>query len=79
MPDPQTDSQDEENAFLTPFLKYCESNPITAVRELEDAPEEVKNLLRAHQLRPMMMKHIFIGKISQCAAIEEPDEIYADE
>ena len=63
--DPQTDSQEEENAFLTPFLKYCESNRITAVRELEDAPLEVKNLLRAHQLRPMMMKHIFIGKVSQ--------------
>ena len=59
MSEPDRDSQKEENAFLTPFLKYFESNCVAVVRDLEGAPSEVRNLLRVHHLRPMMMKHIF--------------------
>ena len=64
MSNPETDSQEEENVFLIPFLKYCESNPVSTIRELMDAPPEVKNLLRVHQLRPIMMKHIFSTKFA---------------
>ena len=40
---------------------------------------EIKNLLRVHQLRPIMMKHIFVGAGAIIVANPEPATVYADE
>ena len=65
IPNLDEDADFKENPFLEEFLNFCKSNPISAVRDLEAAPREVKNLLRAHHLRPKMMKHIMVNRGSQ--------------
>ena len=49
------------------------------VKDLEVAPKEVKNLLEAHHLRPMIMKYLYSGKVASDVANAEPTNVYADE
>ena len=78
-PDFQSSSIDDTNSFLEPFYKFCETNPIASVRDLEGAPREVKNLLRAHHLRPKMMKHLFTMSARKPSPNSEAAVVYADD
>ena len=49
------------------------------VKDLEVAPKEVKNLLEAHHLRPMIMKYLYSGKVARDLVNAEPATVYADE
>ena len=69
----------EKSEFLAPFVKYCESNNVNVVRDLEAAPKEVRNLLEVHHLRPMIMKYLYSGKVTRDVANAEPTNVYADE
>ena len=65
--DPRIPNLDEDaelrgNPFLEDFLKFCQSKLVTSLRDLEAAPMQVQNLLKAHQYRPKMMKHIMVTR-----------------
>ena len=40
---------------------------------------EIKNLLKVHQLRPIMMKHIYVNAAVRAVTNPEPTTVYADE
>ena len=69
----------EKSEFLAPFETYCQSHNVNTVKDLEVAPKEVKNLLEAHHLRPMIMKYLYSGKVARDLVNAEPATVYADE
>ena len=67
----QSESQDIASPFLAPFLKYCEYSIVTAVKDLKAAPAEVQALLKAHQLRAIIMNYIYSGRAVELQTKDE--------
>ena len=70
------DSLDSRLLFL---WKHCETNNVTVVRELGDAPAELRALLADHELRASILKLLHQRRsrlsVSQLASVR----IFADD